>query len=211
MEYITTWVTNIILFVLFAVIIDLLMPNSNLQRYTKMVISLLLIVIILNPILKLFNSDLEDILSAIQFTKLEDQKVIENSIENKKKEIQASQRAYILEEMAVQMKSMAEEELMKEQGLHIQDVQLQFEENKVQLSDLSELSEEDLREVEVIVSNLAPDNESESVSVVKKVEIDTSAPFSKGEDDVSVVQRYLAEIWQLDKEKVKVVMEGGKM
>ncbi|MCJ2389064.1 stage III sporulation protein AF, partial [Limosilactobacillus fermentum] len=58
------WVSNIIVFVLLATVIDMLLPTSALQKYAKMVIGLLLIAIIITPILGLFNKDFDEILSA---------------------------------------------------------------------------------------------------------------------------------------------------
>ena len=42
MEFIKEWVTNIILFVLFATLIDMLLPTSKFQKYTKMVVGLII-------------------------------------------------------------------------------------------------------------------------------------------------------------------------
>jgi len=206
MEFLTAWVTNIILFVLLAVIIDLLMPNSSLQRYAKMVIGLLLIVIILNPILKIFDTDIEDILATFNLSTIEEKKEVENLIENKKKEIQASQRAYILEQMAVQMKSMVEEELMQEYGLKVESVHLQFS------ADDDQLSAEDLKEVQVVVNSDNSNGNLESIPAVKDIKIDTTTTFFNDEgNELSAVQAYLAENWQLERDKVNVVMEGGEM
>lgn len=206
MQIITTWVSNIILFVLLAIIIDLLMPNSSLQRYTKMVIGLLLIVIILNPVLKIFNTNIEDILTTFRLPTVEEKVEVENLIENKKKEIQASQRAYILEQMAVQMKTMVEGELMKDYGLKVEAVQLQFSEDE------GPLSEEDLKAVKVIVHEENSNGENESIPAVKDIAIDTTTPFIKKEkNDLSAVEQFLAENWQLEQSKVDVVMEGGEM
>ena len=62
MDLIKEWVTNIILFILFATVLDMVLPNSKFQKYTKMVVGLLLISIILTPIFKLFTYDLEEAL-----------------------------------------------------------------------------------------------------------------------------------------------------
>lgn len=205
MQMITTWVTNIILFVLLAIIIDLLMPNSNLQRYTKMVIGLLLIVIILNPVLKIFNTNIEDILTNVRIPTVEGKNEAENLIENKKKEIQASQRAYILEQMAVQMKTMVEGELEEVYGLKVEAVHLQFSEDE------GPLSEEDLKAVEVILNKENSNGDNNVIPAVKDIRIDTTTPFKKKEeDDLSAVEQFLAENWQLEPVKVEVVMEGGE-
>ncbi|KEF37413.1 stage III sporulation protein AF [Schinkia azotoformans MEV2011] len=206
MQFLTTWVSNIVLFVLLAIIIDLLMPNSSLQRYAKMVIGLLLIVIILNPVLKIFNSNIEDILKTFRLPTVEEKLEVENLIENKKKEIQASQRAYILEQMAVQMKTMVEGELMKDYGLKVEAVQLQFSEDE------GPLSEEDLKTVKVIVHKENSNGDNESIPTVKDIAIDTTTPFIKKEkNDLSAVEQFLAKNWQLEQSKVDVVMEGGEM
>lgn len=206
MQILTTWVSNIILFVFLAIIIDLIMPNSSLQRYTKMVIGLLLIVIILNPVLKIFNTNIEDMLSTFQLPTVEEKIQVENLIENKKKEIQASQRAYILEQMAVQMKTMVEGELMKVYGLKVEAVHLQFSEDE------GPLSEEDLKAVEVIVNKDNSNSDKESIPAVKDITIDTTTPLMKKEmNDLSAVEQFLAENWQLELFKVEVVMEGGEM
>lgn len=208
MEFLTNWVTNIVFFVLLAIIIDLLLPNSNIQRYSKMVIGLLLIVIILNPIMKLFNSDLEEILSTFKIPTIQEKKEIENLVENKKKEIQASQRAYILEQMAVQMKSMVEEELMKEYRLQVESVDVQFAEDKEQLS------QDDLQIVNVIVKRQEDStNKTQSIAVVKDITIDTTVPLVKDEENEQLtdVQAFLAENWQIEKNKVNIMLEGGEM
>ena len=113
MDFLTDWITNILLFILLAVVVELLLPQTSLQKYVKMVIGLLLISIILNPIFKLFSSDLEDLLKNANVLFEKDVNTnIENSIENQKIDIQADQNAYILEQTAVQLVEMTEKELM---------------------------------------------------------------------------------------------------
>lgn len=65
MSFLTEWITSIILFILFAIVIDLLLPNSSMQKYAKMVVSLLLIIVMLNPIFALFRADPDQIFSEI--------------------------------------------------------------------------------------------------------------------------------------------------
>ncbi|WP_316252479.1 stage III sporulation protein AF [Bacillus aquiflavi] len=95
MDVIKEWVTNIILFILIATIIDMLLPNSALRKYTKMVTGLLLIAVILTPVFNIFSNDFEKTLASISKIDLNKGNGMENLIEMKKKEIQASQHAYI--------------------------------------------------------------------------------------------------------------------
>ena len=116
MSFLTEWITNIIVFVLLATVIDMLLPSSNMQKYAKIVTGLLLITIILTPLLKLLTSDFDKVMNSIDINSSYQNNSVENLIEMKKKEIQASQRAYILEQMAVQMKQQAEKEMINEYG-----------------------------------------------------------------------------------------------
>ena len=124
MEFIKEWVTNIILFVLFATMIDMLLPSSRFQKYTKMVTGLLLIAIILTPIFNLLTRDFDDVMDGISNLEITGENRINNSIDLQKSEIQASQDAYILKQMTVQLKEDANEELMDQYGLAITNIDL---------------------------------------------------------------------------------------
>jgi stage III sporulation protein AF len=203
MDFIKEWVTNIIIFILLATVLDMLMPNSSFQKYTKIVTGLILIAIILSPVMKLFTSDFESAIASMsQFSSLEDEN-IKNSIEFKKKEIQASQHAYILETMAVQLKTAAEEELMEQQGMEIANIEL-------------EVNDQDQRpfpeNLEYVIVHLKKaEDEGETVAVVREVEIDTNAPLpskqtSQNTDQISSL---LSEKWNVPEKSIQIMIEGG--
>lgn len=204
MDFLKEWITNIILFVLLATVIDMLLPNTNMQKYTKMVTGLLLIGIILSPVLKLLSNDFETALASIPSIEASGQKNMENLIELQKKEIQASTRAYILEEMAVQLKLEAEEELMDQYGIEIAHIDLRVDEN-------SELEfPENLNTI--IVQLKDPVKEAEAVEVVKKVEINTKQPLPskiRDADKDSEIASLLYEKWGIQEKVVDIVIEGG--
>ena len=203
MDFLKEGVTNIIIFILLATVLDMLLPNSSFQKYTKIVTGLILIAIILSPVLKIFTSDFETAIASLgQFNSLEE-KNIKNSIEFKKKEIQASQHAYILETMAVQLKAAAEEELMEQQGMEIANIEL-----KVNDQDQRPFPEN----LEyVIVHMKKAEDEGETVAVVREVEIDTNAPLpskqtSQNTDQISSL---LSEKWNVPEKSIQIMIEGG--
>ncbi|MGG3857812.1 stage III sporulation protein AF [Metabacillus fastidiosus] len=206
MEFLTGWITNIILFILLAVIIDLLLPSSAMQKYAKIVISLLLIVVIINPIFKLFSADMDEVLAQLSIQSENDAEV-KNLMEKQKSEIEASQRAYILEQMAVQMKEMAEEELVENYEVAIDRILLS-QSDEVKKID----SGKDLQHVEVVLQ--AANKEDEAVEVVKKVDIDTSKEQVRedtvpGKEEKEIIT-YLAKVWEVDQEKILLQMKGGE-
>ena len=204
MDFLKEWVTNIIIFILLATVLDMLLPNSSFQKYTKIVTGLILIAIILSPIMKVFTTDFETAIASLsQFNSQNEEENIKNSIEFKKKEIQASQHAYILETMAVQLKTAAEEELMEQQGMEIANIEL-------------EVNDQDQRPFPenlqyVIVHIKEAENEGETVAVVREVEIDTDAPLpskqtSKNTDQISSL---LSEKWNVPESSIQIMIEGG--
>lgn len=206
MDFIKEWITNIILFVLLATVIDMLLPSSNMQKYTKLVTGLLLIAIILTPILKLISSDFEKELASMTFPNQNNEKNMENLIEMKKKEIQATQHAYILETMAVQLKEDAQEELINQYGVKITNIDFLID-------------EQDQREFpenleKVIVKVVRPEQKSETVEVVGRIDINSgkqpSSPKQKDEAENGNITSLLSKKWKIEKNNIEVLMvEGG--
>ncbi|WP_179107154.1 stage III sporulation protein AF [Sediminibacillus massiliensis] len=182
-------------------LIDLILPNSSMKKYIKVVVGLLLILIFLQPLFHLFRSDFETYLNnAIPALEAEmsDQQM-KNSIESKKSEIEDSQRAYILEQMVVQMKQQVEEGLSKQYGVQINDIVFSFQEG-------SELTFETLETVDVVLeASPLRTNKGE----VKEIVIDTEQDVQNlRNQETDQIQKYLYESWQLENQNLKVHWEG---
>lgn len=203
MSFLIEWVTNIILFILLATVIDMLLPNSSMQKYTKMVTGLLLIAIILTPIYKLISTNFETTLASLPTFAAPGEKNIKNSIDMQKKEIQASENAYILEQMAVQLKKSVAEELMKKYGLEIANVQ-------VSINDTSNQTFPDnLKKVSVLLKQ--PDNKVDTVETVQPIEINSDKPLpsNKTADQTQKVAAFLSQQWNVNENTIDVSIEGG--
>ncbi|WP_336154171.1 stage III sporulation protein AF [Bacillus sp. 204(2023)] len=201
MSFLTEWLTTIVLFILFAIVIDMLLPSSSMQKYAKMVVSLLLIVVMLTPIFKLFKTDPEVIFEYLTKNGQSESADIKNQMNSKKIEIQASQRAYILEEMAVQLKKKAEERFSHDE----------YKVGRIKLTAGEKVdSEEDIKTISVY---MAPSSEK-TVQTVAPVHIDTDHAYVTKEaaeqKEAKQIQTQLADIWEIGSEKITVHMEGGE-
>ncbi|WP_066060665.1 stage III sporulation protein AF [Neobacillus soli] len=203
MDFLKEWVTNIILFILLATVIDMLLPNSSMQKYTKMVTGLLLIAIILTPIFKLISKDFESALALIPSYQAPGEKNMKNLIDLKKKEIQASQSAYILEEMTVQLKKDVKKELMEQYGLEIATIDLAINEKSDQAFP------ENLQMVTVLLKQ--PENEVKTVEAIKQVSIGTETPLpsKKTTEETEKIAAFLSQKWNVTEKTVEVSIEGG--
>jgi stage III sporulation protein AF len=198
MDFLTNWITNIILFVLLATVIDMLLPSSSFQKYAKMVIGLLLIAIIITPIFQLLSSDFEQIMEmAMDEKNLEENSLIENSTEFKKKEIQAHMDAYILEQMAVQLRTGVEEELMDEFKMQIKSVELQLlETNQPKLPD-------DLHSVSITLAS-GDNQQIDAIEAVSTVDIDTNRSLQEPTDEWNDIKEFLASKWGIEENQIQI-------
>nr|WP_225989707.1 stage III sporulation protein AF [Peribacillus frigoritolerans] len=199
-SFLAGWVSNIIIFVLLATVIDMLLPNSALQKYAKMVIGLLLIAIIITPILGLFNKDFDDILTAAT-SEFEDQKKkdLGNLTEMKKKEIQATQGAYILKQMAVDLQAEVEEELMADYNMRISSID-------VGVKNEEEPGVDDLQNITISLEK-AEGKENAEIEAVAKVDINTDGPSTSNDANLDAVKRFLATSWSVDEEIIEIAGE----
>ncbi len=211
MQFLTEWISNIILLILLATILELLLPNSSLQRYVKMVVGLLLLVVILNPLFSIFSKDADSWVNSIGLSEQFQEIDIENSIENKKIEIERAQLAYISEQVAVQLKRQVEEEMITKFEKKIVDVNVTLN-NFIEVEDPSD-------SITNVAINLSPYNTSlgasknETIEAVALVSIDTtkrSEPAQQEESNKNEIIRYLSSEWHIPIEKIEVVMEGGR-
>jgi stage III sporulation protein AF len=56
-----SWITSIVVVVIFMALIDIILPSNSLKKYARLVFGLIVIVIIINPLFSLFskNADIE--------------------------------------------------------------------------------------------------------------------------------------------------------
>ncbi|MCA1025531.1 MULTISPECIES: stage III sporulation protein AF [Cytobacillus] len=207
MEFLKEWITTIIIFILLATVIDMILPSSKLQKYTKMVTGLLLIAIILTPIFKFVSSDFEQtIMSLPTIESTSSKEEIENSIEMQKKEIQASSRAYALENVEKAMKASANEELVEKYGVEITKIEM-IEDDRSELE-----FPQNLQKVYVQVQPVEG-GEQEAVEVVQNVEVDTGKPI-ESEATTTVpgdITSLLSTNWEIDEKVMEVFLEEGGM
>lgn len=199
MSFLTGWVTNIIIFIILATIMDMLLPNTAMRKYAKMVIGLLLITVLLSPIFKLLSTDVDKLIEAAMSMNVEETGNMENLIDSKKKEIQAVTSAYILEEVAAQLKTDGEEELINRYNFA-------FEHIEVSLTTLDNpVIPNDIAVISVILS----ENTDDVIETVQLVDIDTKKSNSYQSEQAEDIKQFLATQWGIDAEQIEVNFQFG--
>lgn len=58
-ELLKIWVTNITIAIFFITAVEMILPDNSMKKYAKFVLGLMLIVVIINPIIKLFDKNFD--------------------------------------------------------------------------------------------------------------------------------------------------------
>jgi stage III sporulation protein AF len=209
--FLTDWITNIILLILLATILELMIPNSVLQKYVKMVVGLLLLVMILQPILSLITKDVDQWLVSITQQSNQLESSIEQEINLQKSDIELGLRAYISEQMAVQLEEEVKDELRDQYEVVISQVEVKIRESVNQTP-----TAEDIEAVIVYLKDTHEGlTESDAaVAPVSVVKIDTSkqVPQEMKQEtrDLTSVRRLLSTNWEVPEEMISLAWEGGE-
>ncbi|MGM9987089.1 MAG: stage III sporulation protein AF [Bacillaceae bacterium] len=206
MGFIVEWVSNIVVFILFATVLSMILPNSNMGKYVKMVVGLLLITIILNPLFQLFRADIAQVISSFKPETYIANGEVENQLNLTKSEIEDTQRAYILKQMAVQLKEQVQKDVFKQFNQEVVSVEVVPKENIEAIQ-----SNDDIQVVNVKLKEGQPTS-SETIGSVKEVVIDATASLIEKETTILAKEEILAllsEKWGIAQENIALGVEGG--
>jgi stage III sporulation protein AF len=193
----TEWIINIIIFLLLAMVIDMLLPESDMKKYVKLVTGLLLIAIIITPIFKIMSTDFDQVLASLSENEVNHDQTQESLLELKKKEIQASNHAYTLEQMAVQMKDEVEKELMDNFGMSITNISISAG------TDL-EPTTETLQKITVY---LEPGEEKIALVKPVRINVKNEADRTNTIDHAGIILT-LSKHWEVPESIIELVAEG---
>ncbi|EZH67722.1 stage III sporulation protein AF [Geomicrobium sediminis] len=194
MEYFHDWVTTLIVFLLLAIILELLLPTSTMKRYADLVLGLMMIVLLLQPVFDLVHTDPSEWFDLNGFSFYEGATEMENKINQEKIEIQAAHDAYISEQVAARLSSEAQAELEGEFDLSFRAISVHEGGINVLVSDA-----DDQRNTSVA-----------AIEPVKEVTVNAHETVEETVDEDSIlseVRARLAEIWEVDEQMIQVSLE----
>ena len=151
------WLGKIIILIFIILIVDSLLPQGETKKYVKFSVSLIFLLLILEPVFGLFSLDPERLLRERWWDV--NQTVIEETgedIEFQKQALKKGQEAYTLQQTNEKIHSMLGPVLMEE-GVVLEGVEIDEEEEVLILSvDMEEgsMSEGEIAEVSSVISEV---------------------------------------------------------
>lgn len=203
MSFLSTWIMQIIIFILIATIIEMLLPNNSLKRYVNIVTGLLLLLIFVKPLLLIFSLDVSSSITSIErgLDNNANQTIYQdNAFDSQKKEIQAEQDAYILSEISQQLIQSGNLALADVSTLQIFLVEFVFIDNSVQ----------DIEDLQMVTVHLTEEVVSKGMTSIEPIVIDPAQPQRVEETNQHLeVKSVIAATWDIKEEMLTLVVEGG--
>jgi len=205
MAFLIEWMKQIILFILIAIVIDLLLPSTKMKKYIQLIIGLILIIMFLKPVFSIFNVNISEEINKhmTNFDQHVEEESMDNLINLQKTDIQASTDAYILEEMSKQLIHEAEEPLLEEHAVEINEIIFYFQSD-------TELTYESLQTIEVYVQTSEGDlDEVNTIEQVEEVIIHPNEDVEESEEDVEPIIRTLQDVWEVHDKEINMIWGEG--
>ncbi|RJX38339.1 stage III sporulation protein AF [Paenibacillus pinisoli] len=226
--WLSDWLRDIIAVILLAVLVELLLPNKAMQRYARLVVGLFILLTILSPILRLFQTDMTNRLDAgmelwnersmskqVQMPSLEE-------IQRRAEDIQAMRNEEAARLMAATLEESMEKAISNETGAAVEKVVVTLAwKNQAKENEAPEIAA-----VKVTLKRKAEQAGAEPDKGHKPIEIEAVAPVDisvgageKGTNanspepigfappskrEMSAVQSVLARGWGVQAERVDV-------
>lgn len=212
--HLTEWIKQLISLVLLATFADLLLPNAKLQKYTKIVIGLFIIVTLLNPLLQFLQ--MGNLTDTIRLDRLffeqggggDGEK--DPDANRLKAEQEREMMAYLADSLAVSVEQEIEQKFQERTKV---EVQLHYEDGKTPVIEkmmvyfLGQVHKEYNKGEKTKGSRI-------EVTPVRPVQIGgrqtETLPASSNSSRETEVREYLKQRFQLPSEKIEVTAESSK-
>ncbi|MBD1373238.1 stage III sporulation protein AF [Hazenella sp. IB182357] len=211
-SWLSDWVQQIVLIVLIAGFVDLILPNTAMERYVKLVMGLLIILAILSPLLGLLGKEYD--LSELALQQEKESRALGMDslrfIQSKSEELKKTQMEQIDERTIETMKSMIQQQLKQHFSIQTSEVVIALHQNEQQTKEIKSIYVmiTELKDDETQVNHIEPVKPIQiGKDMSQKVEDEPSDEVKKQLDEI---QHYLMRYWGLNPEQVVVKQDGSE-
>lgn len=185
----TSWLHQIVLIVLFAVVMDLIIPSSAMQKYIKLVMGFVIMVTLLKPVGIMFDKQFD--VSRIQWPEQMAQFASFDSIKQQAAVMQREQVNHAEQQWSDQLEKLVKQQVESQYPLQVSQVLVQFKNQKNQTADAPEIEKLSL----VVQADSGQNAKNAGIQPVQPIEIQpgernlsNSRPTDTKKDDSVLMQ-----------------------
>lgn len=205
-EWISTWVEQIVVAVIIASIIEMLLPNGNNKKYIKAIIGVYILFTIISPIIgKFVNIDLKDIDYEKYFKEVETQETISQSLTTNNEKTMGE---IYISNLKADMKNKLEEKGYRVENINL-NVELEDEKSYGKINEIVLEISKSSKESENITkeaNNTIAINKIEEVKIGNKIENEKEIKIKReiSNGDKNEVKDYLASVYDVKKKNIRI-------
>lgn len=200
MDALINWIMQIIVFILLAIIVELFVPTSKMAKYVRLIVGLIFLLILLKPVLHLFQIDMEKIVNEQLLDSISpgEQQRLKDQMTIQEERLQSISDTHILTEVTEHLKTQAEDVLHK-QSVEISKIDFQFIDQSTDFNALKQM----------VVYIVPKDEGTDELIVIDEVIINVDEHTEQeDEEELLNVKNDLQEVWQLDDDEL--IVKWGK-
>ncbi|WP_340013651.1 stage III sporulation protein AF [Paenibacillus sp. FSL K6-1318] len=209
MGWLSNWLQELIMIVLLATFVDMLLPNRSMERYVKLVLSLLILLTLLSPITKLLRSDpvgeLKRAMTAMDAPS--DGNATLEQILAQGKRLQAGEQEQSLQWTAKELANVMKGQIEETTGAKVRSVEVQLAMSKYETK-MEAASSVELPVIQRVVVEMAGEDAGEEVkSRQQEIAANTQPIFgtdTESEKDESQLTQQPIQIGQIEVPDVQV-------
>ncbi|WP_338750030.1 stage III sporulation protein AF [Bacillus sp. FJAT-52991] len=202
MAFIMDWLSKVLAFILLAAVVDMLLPTSQFQKYARVVMGLLLLLVMLNPMWSLFSVDIEQELYDWVAKQAKDEK-LEQELTVKQDHLESTKQLYILKNTEQQLRTQVENELKNQFQKQIIDL-------NIEVHKWGEYTPADIAQVDVYMASI---HAKESSTTIDEVVIDPPSKRNMDRKEDQLLVDFLSKKWNIPTEQLNIHMveEGDSL
>ncbi|MCG0274978.1 MAG: stage III sporulation protein AF [Thermosediminibacteraceae bacterium] len=193
-ESLSLWIKQIITVVIFTLFVDILMPSSNLQKYIKVVLGIVVMITILNPIISILKGDIVFTRTQLDVASYLDQ----DPIMIKTEEFKQKHFEMALELYKKKLENLIAQQVKNHTSLVVTKTDLKIDQNG---------------KLEKIHLILKREDSSKSNKKVEKVSVKVDSPSSdiseNLDEDLQGLKEYLSTFYEIPETNISLELEGN--
>lgn len=198
MSLLASWLKQLILVVIIATILDLLLPSDTMQRYVRLVMGLVILVLILSPILSVIKNDwdIDQVLTAGDIPS--DNELA--SIQEKTAHLKGKQQQWVEESVQKQIEKQIRVSVANKFNIAIENVSVTLAEQD---------GEVNINKINLVIDDEGEDDSDENINPVAPVRINVGEASREKEtalvgQQFHKVKEWISQEWHVDETVVHI-------
>jgi stage III sporulation protein AF len=199
MEFLRDWVVNIVITMIFVTIVEIMMPGGSTRKYISLVIGLMVMLVIINPVLKLMAGDF-DLGSRVYETS---RSIALGDVNYRMGRLENSSREGVIRLYKNSLEQQIEKDI-ENKGLGKVKAEVKIEERH-DAQDFGSITG-----IRVVITGTADKDTAEGIEKVDRIKVkvgdETGQPGIHDGSMQQEIAKYLAGTYQLPEESIEVVL-----